>query len=242
MLPIFPTNKQSSMSSIVEFKDLGTIAYGDAVELQEGFFKTVVEHKFSTPKDNFKGYLLFCEHPHVYTLGKSGNSGNMLITEEFLKKINASYYPTSRGGDITYHGPEQLVGYPIIDLEAFGMGLKDYIGALEEVSIGVCAHYGIAATRLDGATGVWLDVGIAGRERKICAIGVRASRYVTMHGWAFNVNTDLKYFSYINPCGFVNKGVTSLEVELKHKVPMEEVKEVFRQEWKKVFRCELSGE
>lgn len=227
------------MKGLVTYHNLGTIAYAEGVEVQEQYFQKVLEQKQTGTLGSFRGYLLFCEHPHVYTLGKSGDSNNMLIAPEFLAKINASYYLSSRGGDITYHGPEQLVGYPIVDLESMGIGLKDYVHLLEEVSINVCAHYGIAATRLDGATGVWLDVGKPGRERKICAIGVRASRFITMHGWAFNVNTDLKYFSYINPCGFTNKGVTSLEVELKRKVSMDEARTIFQHEWLKVFNCEL---
>ncbi|SDC00514.1 lipoyl(octanoyl) transferase LipB [Williamwhitmania taraxaci] len=227
------------MRGLVTYRNLGTIAYAEGVEVQEQYFQKVLEQKQAGTLGDFRGYLLFCEHPHVYTLGKSGDATNMLITPEFLTKINASYYQTSRGGDITYHGPEQLVGYPIVDLEALNIGLKDYVHLLEEVAINVCAHYGIAASRLDGATGAWLDVGVAGRERKICAIGVRASRFITMHGWAFNVNTDLKYFSYINPCGFINKGVTSLEVELKRKVSMDEARLVFQKEWLKVFNCEL---
>lgn len=227
------------MKGLVTYHNLGTIAYAEGVEVQEQYFQKVLEQKQTGTLGSFRGYLLFCEHPHVYTLGKSGDSNNMLIAPDFLAKINASYYLSSRGGDITYHGPEQLVGYPIVDLESMGIGLKDYVHLLEEVSINVCAHYGIAATRLDGATGVWLDVGKPGRERKICAIGVRASRFITMHGWAFNVNTDLKYFSYINPCGFTNKGVTSLEVELKRKVSMDEARTIFQHEWLKVFNCEL---
>ncbi len=227
------------MKGQVSYINLGTIAYADGVEMQEQYFQKVLAQKQAGTQGAFRGYLLLCEHPHVYTLGKSGDATNMLIAPEFLAKINATYYQSSRGGDITYHGPEQLVGYPIVNLEALNIGLKDYVHLLEEVSINVCAHYGIAATRLDGATGVWLDVGTPGRERKICAIGVRASRFITMHGWAFNVNTDLKYFSYINPCGFTNKSVTSLEVELKRKVSMDEAREVFKHEWLKVFSCEL---
>jgi len=221
------------------YEDLGLKDYKECWDYQETIHKLVVDDKLANKKSSEINRFLLVEHPHVYTLGKSGDSNNMLIAPDFLAKINASYYLSSRGGDITYHGPEQLVGYPIVDLESMGIGLKDYVHLLEEVSINVCAHYGIAATRLDGATGVWLDVGIPGRERKICAIGVRASRFITMHGWAFNVNTDLKYFSYINPCGFTNKGVTSLEVELKRKVSMDEARTIFQHEWLKVFNCEL---
>jgi lipoyl(octanoyl) transferase len=156
---------------------------------------------------------VFVEHPHVYTLGKSGEANNLLISEPFLKQIHATYYKINRGGDITYHGPGQIVGYPIIDLEKFGLGVREYIEKLEESIIQSLKEYNIASGRLDGATGVWLDVGTP-RARKISAIGVRMSRYVTMHGFALNINTDLKYFSYINPCGFQDKGVTSVEKEL----------------------------
>jgi lipoyl(octanoyl) transferase len=169
-------------------------------------------------------YLLFVEHPHVYTLGKSGDENNMLIHKEFLKKINATYYKINRGGDITYHGPGQIVGYPILDLESHRMGLKAYIGFLEESIIALCRRYGIEATQSADATGVWIDADHPRKARKICAIGVRTSRYVTMHGFAFNVNTDLDYFTYINPCGFQEKGVTSMEKELGKKMDMDRVK------------------
>ena len=169
-------------------------------------------------------FLLFVEHPHVYTLGKSGDENNMLIHKEFLKKINATYYKINRGGDITYHGPGQIVGYPILDLESHRMGLKAYIGFLEESIIELCQRYGIGAVKSDEATGVWIDVDHPRNARKICAIGVRTSRYVTMHGFAFNVNTDLDYFTYINPCGFQEKGVTSMEKELGRKMDMDQVK------------------
>ena len=165
-----------------------------------------------------------CEHPHVYTLGRSGKEGNMLLSEEQLQKIGATLYHIDRGGDITYHGPGQLVCYPILNLEEFSLGLKEYVHLLEEAVIRVCASYGITAGRLEKATGVWLE-GDTPRARKICAIGVRSSHFVTMHGLALNVNTDLRYFSYINPCGFIDKGVTSLQQELKREVPMEEVKQ-----------------
>ena len=167
--------------------------------------------------------IVFCEHPHVYTLGRSGKERNMLLSEGQLQRIGATYYHIDRGGDITYHGPGQQVCYPILNLEDFGLGLKEYVHLLEEAVIGVCASYGIVAGRVDKATGVWLE-GDTSRARKICAIGVRSSHYVTMHGLAFNVNTDLRYFSYINPCGFVDKGVTSLQKELGHDVPMEEAR------------------
>ena len=169
------------------------------------------------------GVVYLVEHNPVYTLGKSGKSENMLVSEPYLRSIGAEFYHIDRGGDVTYHGPGQVVGYPILDLEQLGIGLREYIDSLEEAIIGVCREWGIEAGRIAGASGVWLD-GDSPRARKICAIGVRASRYVTMHGFAMNVNTDLKYFTHINPCGFVDKGVTSLEKELGHEVDIELVK------------------
>ncbi len=177
------------------------------------------------PRNNI---LLFCEHPHVYTLGKSGDEANLLIRADFLKKIDATYFKTNRGGDITYHGPGQIVGYPILDLEELGLGLKQYITLMEEAIIELLSDYGIKATLMEGATGVWLDVDHPVKARKICAIGVRSSRYVTMHGFALNVNTNLDYFTYINPCGFETKGVTSMEKELGSAQNMEEVKVALR--------------
>jgi len=184
------------------------------------------------------GYLILCEHPHVYTLGKSGDANNLLIQESFLKSINATYYKINRGGDITYHGPGQLVGYPIIDLESFKLGVKEYVHLLEEVIIQTLGQYNISATRLEGATGVWLDVSTP-KVRKICAIGVRISRYVTMHGFALNVNTDLKYFSHINPCGFQDKGVTSMQKELGREMDMKEIKTQFNSQFSRIFRVSL---
>lgn len=206
----------------VLFEDLGLIDYKKAWDYQEALFEKVMQQKMTASGDLH--YLLFCEHPHVYTLGKSGEGSNLLISDETLKRINATYCRTNRGGDITYHGPGQIVVYPIFNLEAFGITLKEYIHKLEGIIILFLESYGIIATRLEGATGVWLDVGIKGRERKICAIGVRASRFVTMHGFAFNINTDLNYFSYINPCGFVDKGVTSLQIEQRKQIDMDSVK------------------
>jgi len=217
----------------VFFEDLGLIDYKKAWDYQEEQFEKVMQHKMAAKGDLH--YLLFCEHPHVYTLGKSGASNNLLISDEMLKRINATYYHINRGGDITYHGPGQIVVYPIFNLEAFGITLKEYIHKLEEIIIRFLKSYGISATRLEGATGVWLDVGVMGRERKICAIGVRASRFVTMHGLAFNINTDLNYFSYINPCGFIDKGVTSLQKELGRLIDMQEVKESL----KRLFESEF---
>jgi lipoyl(octanoyl) transferase len=213
----------------ISFEDLGTIDYQEAWDYQEERFKALVEFKRSKEEGERPGqFLLFCEHPHVYTLGKSGDEHNLLIKEDFLKKIHATYYKTNRGGDITYHGPGQLVGYPIVDLEYLRIGLKEYISLLENSIMELLGGYGIVATRMEGATGVWLDADHPVKARKICAIGVRSGRHVTMHGFALNVNTNLDYFTYINPCGFETKGVTSMEKELGGTQDMEEIKSRLR--------------
>ncbi len=207
------------------YRDLGEIEYGKAWDYQEERFNKLVEYKRDPQGKERPGqYLLFCEHPHVYTLGKSGDEANLLIRQDFLKKISATYFKTNRGGDITYHGPGQIVGYPIVDLEFFGLGLKQYIALLEDSIIELLKGYGITATHMESATGVWLDADHPVKARKICAIGVRSGRYVTMHGFALNVNTNLDYFTYINPCGFETKGVTSMQKELRSALDMEEVK------------------
>lgn len=203
--------------------NLGLISYKDAWDKQTKLFDAIIADKREGKESD--NYILYCEHPHVYTIGKNGKDQNLLISDERLKEINATYFHIDRGGDITYHGPGQVVCYPIIDLDYFHLGLKDYIHILEEAVIQVCAHYGILAGRLEKATGVWLDSD-GSRARKICAIGVRASHFVSMHGLAFNVNTDLRYFSYINPCGFVDKGVTSLSKELGQEVDLIEVEQL----------------
>ncbi len=211
------------MTPSVEFLDLGTIAYKECWERQQEMFNRLLAEKAEGRGDPGKaGYLILCEHPHVYTLGKSGCEENLLVSEESLMSAGASFYRIDRGGDITYHGPGQIVGYPILDLEKTGMGLRDYIAAVEQSVIETVAEFGIAAGRKEGATGVWIND--ARSERKICAIGVRSSRFITMHGFALNVATDLKYFSHINPCGFAGGGVASIEAETGRKVPMEEVK------------------
>ena len=212
--------------------------------MQEETLDAVVEEKLDAGNGAFpKGQVVyFCEHPHVYTLGKSGENNNLLIPDEFLKKIQASFYKIDRGGDITYHGPGQIVGYPVIDLEAVGIKVKDYVWRLEESVIRTLDHYGIRSERLEGATGVWLDTDRAGKSRKICAIGVRVSRYVTMHGFAFNVNTDLRYFQYINPCGYTNMGVTSLQQELGREMNFREVSNVLKEKLSEVFQFELITE
>jgi len=205
----------------MKLTDWKLIDYNEAWQRQEKLFAETIERKQQNlPTEN---HLIFCEHPHVYTLGKSGKEQNMLLNMIQLQAQNATFVHTNRGGDITYHGPGQLVGYPIFDLETFCIGLKQYIYLLEKSIIQVLENYNIKAERLDGATGVWIDAH-GKNARKICALGVRSSRFVTMHGFALNVNTDLSYFNYINPCGLIDKGVTSLEKELGYKVDMEELK------------------
>ncbi|SRR6056297_300421 len=220
----------------VKYEDLGVIDYKEAWDYQEEKFDEIVEAKKKNLETN--NYLLFCEHPHVYTLGKSGEHNNLLISDEFLKKINATYYKINRGGDITYHGPGQIVGYPILNLEALNIGIKEYIHKLEEAIINTLQEYNLKAERLDGATGVWLDTNKTGQSRKICAIGVRASKFVTMHGFAFNINTDLNYFNHINPCGFTDKGVTSLQKETGKKIDFEETKKILKQKIQDIFQMD----
>jgi lipoyl(octanoyl) transferase len=214
----------------VIFRDLGLIDYGEAWALQEKLFNELVERKLvnrtAAPEDYVpqQHFLLFCEHPHVYTLGRSGDEKNLIVPEQDLLKIQATFYRNNRGGDITYHGPGQIVGYPILDLDLFFTDIHKYLRFLEEAVILTLREYGIASGRIAGCTGVWLDEKDPKRARKICAFGVRCSRWVTMHGFAFNVNTDLSYFNNIIPCGIRDKSVTSLERELGRKVDPEEVK------------------
>ena len=207
------------MNKQIKFIDLGQIDYKDAWEYQQNLFDEIVEIKKKNRKDNTNiktpNYFLFVEHPHVYTLGKSGNISNLLIDENQLKNKNASFYKINRGGDITYHGPGQIVGYPILDLENFFTDIHKYLRLLEETVINTLQIYGITGERNSGKTGVWLDVK-SPFPRKICAMGVRASRWVTMHGFALNVNVDLDYFNNIIPCGLANNIVTSLNKELNH--------------------------
>jgi lipoyl(octanoyl) transferase len=205
--------------------DLSLIEYSAAWDLQERLFNHIIAQKKAglAETDN---YLIFCEHPHVYTLGKSGSESNLLLDMIQLQAKDASFCRTNRGGDITYHGPGQIVGYPILNLEVLVSGAREYIEKMEEAIILTLDHYGIKSERLSGATGVWLDTGKPGRTRKICAIGVRTSHWVSMHGFAFNVNTNLQYFNYINPCGFTDKAVTSLSEELQKPVDMDEVKNI----------------
>ncbi len=230
--------KESGVKVI--YDDLGFKDYKDTWEYQEKFFNAKVSEKSrkETAVSVTPDRLIFVEHNHVYTLGKSGSEQNLLLDYIQLKAKDAAYYRIDRGGDITYHGPGQLVGYPIFDLERLNIRLKEYIFLLEESVIRCLAHYGITGGRLEGATGVWIDPGQAQRTRKICAIGVRASRYVTMHGFALNVNTDLSYFDNINPCGFTDKGVTSISKETGKELRMSEIKEDMRNAMREVFGYE----
>ena len=219
------------------FTDWQLIDYQTAWDKQKYIFNSLIDKKLNPALDikDITPQVILCEHPHVYTLGRNGNATNLLANEAFLQKINATFFHIDRGGDITYHGPGQLVGYPILDIADMHLSLKDYVYRLEESIIQTIAYYGIKGSRLQGATGVWLDIDKA-NVRKICAIGIRASHYITMHGFALNVNTDLNYFHYINPCGFVDKGVTSIESELQRIIDMQEVKHIYKQSFTNVFK------
>ncbi len=202
--------------------DVGTMAFGECWKLQQQLFERAIAQKGEGQEPRHT--IILVEHPPVYTLGKSGKDSNLLIAEEFLKSIGAEFFHIDRGGDITFHGPGQIVGYPILDLAQLGIGLKDYIDAIEGAVIDLVAEWGIVCQRVAGASGVWIVE--PGRPmRKICAVGVKSSRWVTMHGFALNVNTDLRYFGYINPCGFTDRIATSMEKELGTKLDLERVKE-----------------
>lgn len=226
------------MSRNVVFQDLHRIPYKKAWDYQEKLFQKVLDAKISGFEVK-EQYLLFCEHEHVYTLGKHGDKHNLLITEQRCKARGIDFFPIDRGGDITYHGPGQLVVYPILDMEEFRIGVKQYISMLEDVVINVLRAYGIQADKDKKAMGVWLDPDHPGKARKICAIGVRTSRYVTMHGLALNVNTDLSYFNFIHPCGIVDKGVTSMQKELGREPDFGEVKDKMKACFCEVFGCEM---
>jgi len=233
------------------FQDMGSVAYDTAWEYQESLLQANLQVKaqwYNVPQasrpENIgtRHHLLFCEHPPVYTLGKSGHMENLLVNDSRLKELDVSFFKTNRGGDITYHGPGQVVGYPILDLEYFVTDLGKYMRNLEEAIIRTLAHYGIAGDRLPGATGVWLDADVKGKARKICAMGVRCSRWVTMHGFALNVNTDLRYFDYIVPCGITDKSVTSMQKELGRAVDEREVKDILKKEFGMVFNATIINE
>jgi len=228
----------------INYLDLGICEYKLTWNKQEELLNSIVEIKKANSQEQdgtvvtTPNYLIFVEHPHVYTLGKSGDQHNLLLNYIQLQAKDAVFFKTDRGGDITYHGPGQIVGYPILDLENFGMGLRQYIYSIEEAIIRSLSVYGIEAARDPSATGVWIDVGKP-QARKICAIGVKSSRYVTMHGFALNINTDLEYFKHINPCGFSDKGVTSLEKELGSVQDFEKAKELVLEKFGEVFGSEL---
>jgi lipoyl(octanoyl) transferase len=226
------------------FKDLGNTDYDVAWEYQERLLQENVRRKAMSQSQNpgmeTEHYLLFVEHPPVYTLGKNGNKEHVLLNEQQLKEKEIRFFNTNRGGDITFHGPDQIVGYPILDLEKYDTDIGRYLRNLEEVIILTMEEYGIRGERSKGETGVWIDADLPGRERKICAIGVRCSRWITMHGFAFNVSTDLSYFNHIIPCGIHNKQVTSLEKELGYKPDISEVKQKVKKNFEKVFFAELT--
>jgi lipoyl(octanoyl) transferase len=224
----------------VLFRDLGKMEYRQAWDYQEELLRENVRIK-SEAGTNTLNYLLFVEHPPVYTLGKSGHKENILIDEQQMKEKGMEFFHTNRGGDVTFHGPGQIVGYPVLDLEKFYTDIGRYLRSLEETIILLLEEYGIPAGRSAGETGVWIEPGIRGRERKICAIGIRCSRWITMHGFALNINTDLSYFGNIVPCGIPGKQVTSLEKELGHPVPLQEIKDKLKRQFAKVFGVEMEG-
>ncbi|HKL37028.1 MAG TPA: lipoyl(octanoyl) transferase LipB [Salegentibacter sp.] len=232
------------MNKKIDLQNLGYKDYKETWDYQESLFKEILDIKIKNRRQNLNettpNYLLMVEHPHVYTLGKSGDIKNLLISEADLEKKQATYYKINRGGDITYHGPGQLVGYPILDLDNFFTDIHKYLRFLEETIILTLADYGLKAERSKGETGVWLDVGTP-FARKICAMGVRASRWVTMHGFALNVNADLGYFDHIIPCGIEGKAVTSLNVELgKKEIPLAEVQEKVLEHFAELFEAEFN--
>lgn len=225
------------------YRDLGLLDYQQAWDLQESILKQMVNLKSDeATKSQTAHHLLFVEHPHVYTLGKSGKKENVLISDEEMHDQHIDFFQTNRGGDITYHGPGQLVGYPILDLEKIYTDIGKYLRSLEEVIILTLADFGLQGDRSTGETGVWLDPGVVGKERKICAMGVRCSRWVTMHGFALNVDVDLSYFNNIIPCGIVNKQVTSLAKELGESPSMDLVKSYVLKNFEKVFDLTIESE
>lgn len=232
------------MNKLVIFQDWGEVSYEEAWDRQEGLFSDIIRQKTENrvnqtqlPTNN---YLIFTEHPHVYTLGKSGKEENLLLDESGLEEKHATYHRIDRGGDITYHGPGQIVGYPILDLDNFFTDIHLYLRTLEEAIMKTLGDYGLQGGRYPGFTGVWLDPDDPIKARKICAMGVRASRWVTMHGFALNVNTDLSYFGNIVPCGIENKGVTSLQQELGHPLDMAEVKARIKAHLGELFSMEFA--
>jgi lipoyl(octanoyl) transferase len=230
------------MNKQVSIKDLGLIDYKKCWDYQEELFAEILSVKSANRKENkteaTKNHLILCEHPHVYTLGKSGDKKNLLVNEDYLKSRGATFHKINRGGDITYHGPGQIVGYPILDLDNFFTDIHKYLRFLEEAVILTLKGYGLDSERSPGETGVWFDAGTP-KARKICALGVKSSRWVTMHGFAFNVNSDLSYFGNIIPCGITDKNVTSLQQELGEKMNMEEVKNKVKSHLVDLFEMEI---
>ena len=228
---------------VVKFQDLPNISYQKAWDYQEELLREMVARKrrnrdlAEEEQEKQLHHLLFCEHPHVYTLGKSGSVDHLLLNEEQLAEAGIEFFKINRGGDITYHGTGQITGYPILDLDHFFRDVRKYVRYMEEVVIRTLAEYGVEGDRIDGESGVWLDVGTV-KARKICAVGVRLSRWVTMHGFAFNVNTDLSYFKNIVPCGITDKGVTSLQQELGRELDLSEIKERVKYHYKELFGFE----
>ena len=230
------------MNKKVGFQDLGLIDYRKCWDYQEELFAEILVVKSANRKENktdiTQNHLLFCEHPHVYTLGKSGDEKNLLVNEDYLKSRGATFHKINRGGDITYHGPGQIVGYPILDLDNFFTDIHKYLRFLEEAIILTLKEYGLVSERSPGETGVWFDVGTP-KARKICALGVKSSRWVTMHGFAFNINADLSYFGNIIPCGIVDKQVTSMQKELGREMDMEEVKTKLKSHLVRLFEMKI---
>ena len=236
----------SNPNRTIQFQDLGTVSYKQTWDYQDQLFKSVIAQKVANRKRAEServptaNHLLFCNHPHVYTLGKSGSMENLLLNNEQLEEENIEFFKINRGGDITYHGPGQIVGYPILDLDNFFTDIHKYLRLLEEMIIRTLAEYGVIGGRVKGATGVWIEGENPLKARKICAMGIRCSRWVTMHGWAFNVNADLNYFNNIIPCGITDKAVTSLQEELQEKVNMKEVKAKLKKHFAVLFEAELA--
>jgi lipoyl(octanoyl) transferase len=233
------------LNNDVKFIDLGLIEYQQAWDYQTGLFNEILKVKSNNrsrseaEQELTNNYLIFCEHPHVFTLGKSGDENNLLLKEEELSSVNASYYHINRGGDITYHGPGQIVVYPVIDLENFFTDIHQYMRLLEEAVIQTLKHFAIESGRIKGLTGVWIDFNTEREARKICALGVKTSRWVTMHGLAFNVNANLDYFKYIVPCGINDKAVTSLKAELEKEADMGSVKQILKEKIVSLFNMKL---
>lgn len=230
---------EDKLAEAVSVADWGTVGYQKAWDRQEAILRENVALKQSGKPAETRSHLIFCEHPPVFTLGKSGHMTNLLVSSSMLKEKGIEFVKTNRGGDITFHGPEQVVGYPILDLEKFFTDIARYLRSLEEVIILTIGEYGIEGGRSKGETGVWVDPDDRFKARKICAMGVRCSRWVTMHGFALNVNTDLSYFDLIVPCGINDKQVTSIEKEIGHRVPIEEVKQKLADNFEKVFKARI---